>query len=177
MQPQIPIWIGAQEAPSVRRAGRLADAWYVPPFPTHAKLVDLYALYLEERERRAANGSAAIPVRRELYLADTVAEAQAAVSAGAASRYATYSSWGLDVDSALDQRRWRESRFLLGDPATVAERLLELAEDVDVLASGLQTPVAWAGSQRLDGPDGALRHGAAPAAAVGLDSLFMIMIR
>ncbi len=130
VQPQIPIWIGAQEAPSVRRAGRLADAWYVPPFPTHAKLVDLYRLYVEERERRGAGGSPAIPVRRELYLADTVAEAQAAVSAGAASRYATYSSWGLDVESALDQHRWRESRFLLGDPATVAEKLLELAEDV-----------------------------------------------
>ena len=42
VQQQLPIWIGAQEAPSVRRAGRLADAWYVPPFPTHAKLVDLY---------------------------------------------------------------------------------------------------------------------------------------
>jgi alkanesulfonate monooxygenase SsuD/methylene tetrahydromethanopterin reductase-like flavin-dependent oxidoreductase (luciferase family) len=129
--PHPPIWIGAQAEVSVRRAARLADAWYVPPFPTHRELLALYEVYLEERAATGRSGPAAIPVRRELFLADTVAEAEAAVAAGASSRYGTYSAWGLDLDDGLGQDRWLDNRFLLGDGATVAEGIARLASEVE----------------------------------------------
>ena len=33
-----PVWIGGQAAGAVKRAARMGDAWYAPPFPTHAEL-------------------------------------------------------------------------------------------------------------------------------------------
>ena len=129
--PHPPIWIGAQAEVSVRRAARLADAWYVPPFPTNRELIELYEMYVEEREIAGRPGGRAIPVRRELYLADTVAEAEAAVTAGASSRYSTYSAWGLDLDSGLGRDQWLDNRFLLGDGETVAEGIAYLSERVE----------------------------------------------
>jgi len=130
-EPHPPIWIGAQAERSVRRAARFADAWYVPPFPTHRELIELYANYLEEREAHGRRAKTAIPVRRELYLANTVAEAEAAVSAGASSRYETYSSWGLDLDNGLGKDQWLDNRFVLGDAETVAESLSYLMGEVE----------------------------------------------
>lgn len=129
--PHPPIWIGAQAEVSVRRAARLADAWYVPPFPTHRELIALYANYLDERAAHGNRAQTAIPVRREIYIADTPAAAEAAVSAGASSRYGTYSSWGLDLDDGLGNDSWLDNRFVLGDPTTVAEGLSHLMGEVE----------------------------------------------
>ena len=38
-----PVWVGGQAAGAVRRAARMGDAWYAPPFPTHAELAQLRA--------------------------------------------------------------------------------------------------------------------------------------
>lgn len=129
--PHPPIWIGAQADASVRRAARLADAWYVPPFPTHRELVALYGAYLDERAAHGNRAQTAIPVRREIYIAHSPAEAQAAVSAGASSRYDTYSSWGLDLDNGLGNDSWLDNRFVLGDPTTVAQGLHHLMGEVE----------------------------------------------
>lgn len=125
------IWLGAQSEPAVRRAARLSDAWYVPPFPTHRELIELYKIYLEERE--VANGPAmtAIPVRREVYLAETAAEAMAAVERGAASRYQTYTDWGQELENSGVGGDWLDSRFLLGSAETIVEGLNSLMSNVE----------------------------------------------
>ncbi len=130
-QPHPPIWVGAQVEASVRRAARVGDAWYAAPFPTHRQLVDLYQAFLEERAAQGHRPHTAIPVRREVYIADSPAEAEAAVSAGAASRYGTYRSWGLDVDDGLGRNDWLDSRFVLGSPSDVAEGLSYLMAQVE----------------------------------------------
>ena len=131
-KPNLPIWLGAQSEQAVRRAARLADAWYVPPFPTHRELIDLYRSYLEERENETGFSGTSIPVRREVYLAEGRAEAIAAVNQGAASRYGTYADWGQEFGSAgLTGGDWLDSRFLVGDSETVIDGLNTLTEHVE----------------------------------------------
>ena len=130
-QPHPPIWVGAQVEASVRRAARVGDAWYAAPFPTHRELIDLYQAYLDELTAHGNRARAAIPVRREVYIADSPAEAEAAVAAGASSRYGTYRSWGLDVDDGIGKSDWLDNRFVLGSPSDVAEGLSELMAQVD----------------------------------------------
>ena len=131
-EPNPPIWLGAQSEPAVRRAARLADAWYVPPFPTHRELIDLYQIYLEERAGNPGFSVTPIPVRREVYLAEGRAEAIAAVDRGAASRYGTYADWGQELGSTgLTGSDWLDSRFLLGNSETVIHGLRTMTEHVE----------------------------------------------
>ena len=131
-EPNPPIWLGAQSEPAVRRAARLADAWYVPPFPTHRELIDLYQIYLEERAGNPGFSVTPIPVRREVYLAEGRAEAIAAVDRGAASRYGTYADWGQELGSTgLTGSDWLDSRFLLGNSETVIHGLHTMTEHVE----------------------------------------------
>lgn len=130
-QPHPPIWVGAQTGASVRRAARVGDAWYAAPFPTHRELIDLYQVYLEERAAYGNRALAAIPVRREVYIADSSAEAEAMVSAGASARYGVYRRWGLDVDSGLGRSDWLDNRFVLGSPSDVAEGLAQLMAQIE----------------------------------------------
>lgn len=130
-QPHPPIWVGAQAEASVRRAARVGDAWYAAPFPTHRELIELYRAYLEERAAHGNRALSAIPVRREVYIADSPAEAEAAVFAGASSRYGTYRSWGLDLDDGLGHSDWLDNRFVLGSPSDVAEGLSCLMAQVE----------------------------------------------
>ena len=118
----IPMWIGAQASPSVKRAARLADAWYVPPFPTHRQLIELWGEFVAERDPR--RGWSDFPVRRELFITDSHREAREAL-AMAEQRYAVYARWGIDMDEP-EPGEWLDSRFIVGDAATVAERLTEL---------------------------------------------------
>ena len=130
-QPHPPIWVGAQVEASVRRAARVGDAWYAAPFPTHRQLIDLYRVYREEGAAHGNRAQTAIPVRREVYIADSPAEAEAAVAEGASSRYGTYRSWGLDVEDGLGRSDWLDNRFVLGSPTDVAEGLSYLMEQVE----------------------------------------------
>lgn len=165
VQEALPIWIGAQAEASVRRAGRLADAWYVPPFPTHRELFDLYEMYLEEREARGLPGRSPIPVRRELYLADSVEAAWEMVSAGAASRYGTYSSWGLELDDGLSGDSWLDTRFVLGDGPTVVDQLSMIAEKVPL--SDFVLKVQWPGQLHADAMGLLERFGSEVAGPLG----------
>ena len=43
------VWVGGQAAGAVKRAARMGDAWYSPPFPSHAELAKLRQLFLDTR--------------------------------------------------------------------------------------------------------------------------------
>ena len=65
-----PVWVGGQAAGAVKRAARMGDAWYAPPFPTHAELAELRAAV----PRRPAQElglptDGDFPLRRELLIA------------------------------------------------------------------------------------------------------------
>ena len=72
----VEVWIGASAAPAIDRAARLADGWIASPGLTTEEArvqADLY------RERCAAYGRqpGAIVLRRDIYVGESSAEAQA----------------------------------------------------------------------------------------------------
>ena len=138
-RPRPPIWIGGQSAPAVRRAARLGDAWYVPPFPTHDALRELVTLFAEEREQAGLPAATELPVRRELLIADSKEEARRGAAYRSEARYRTYLSWGLaqggdlaDAGGGFAEADEAESegRFILGPAEEVTESLARLRDEI-----------------------------------------------
>jgi alkanesulfonate monooxygenase SsuD/methylene tetrahydromethanopterin reductase-like flavin-dependent oxidoreductase (luciferase family) len=76
----VEIWIGASAPPAIDRAARLADGFLAAPGATLAQAREQIRHY---RERCAAHGRspAAVAVRRDVYVADSRADAEAATGA------------------------------------------------------------------------------------------------
>jgi alkanesulfonate monooxygenase SsuD/methylene tetrahydromethanopterin reductase-like flavin-dependent oxidoreductase (luciferase family) len=128
----LPVWIGGQASGAVRRAARLGDAWYAPPFPTHSELIELRKLFLKTREEHGLPTDGDFPVRRELLIAPTAAAAMDAAVERYRVRYETYRKWGLsgeNVPSGQLVREEIESHFILGPAQECAEGLRRLADE------------------------------------------------
>jgi alkanesulfonate monooxygenase SsuD/methylene tetrahydromethanopterin reductase-like flavin-dependent oxidoreductase (luciferase family) len=144
-----PVWIAGQTEAAVRRAARLGEAWYVPPFPTHSELRKLRSMYLEERERFQRPPEKEFPVRRELFIAPTPRAAMERIGAQVQDRFNTYLDWGMRQGSDLTPGfadRTEEalaSRFILGPPELCAERINELRKELGMTTFVLK--VQWPG--------------------------------
>jgi alkanesulfonate monooxygenase SsuD/methylene tetrahydromethanopterin reductase-like flavin-dependent oxidoreductase (luciferase family) len=128
-----PVWIGGQAAGAVRRAARLGDAWYAPPFPDHASLASLRALFLSTRSAAGKSLDGDFPVRRELLIAPSRASGLAAAVERYRARYEIYRRWGLGGENTPDGAQVRadaENRFILGGPAECAEALDRLRTEL-----------------------------------------------
>jgi alkanesulfonate monooxygenase SsuD/methylene tetrahydromethanopterin reductase-like flavin-dependent oxidoreductase (luciferase family) len=129
-----PVWIGGQSTPAIRRAARLGDAWYAPPFPSHDELRALRREYLTVREELDLSTDGDFPVRRELIVAGSRDEARRIALERSESRYRTYRRWGLSGENqpttgerdGIDV----ESQFILGSPAEVVDQLGRLRAEL-----------------------------------------------
>jgi alkanesulfonate monooxygenase SsuD/methylene tetrahydromethanopterin reductase-like flavin-dependent oxidoreductase (luciferase family) len=131
-----PVWIGGQARGAVERAARLGDAWYAPPFPTHAELGELRRLFLATRKEFDLPTDGPFPVRRELLIAPTSAAAADAALERYRARYETYLKWGLSgentpVELSGDQVRSDvQDRFILGPAEECAAELARLRDEL-----------------------------------------------
>lgn len=129
-----PVWIGGQAAGAVRRAARLADAWYAPPFPSHTQLAELRRLFLETRAEAGLPTDGDFPLRRELLIAASRAAGTEAALERYRARYETYRKWGLSGENTpVDAGALRadiEQQFILGTPAECADELARLRDEL-----------------------------------------------
>lgn len=153
-----PIWMAGQTLAAVRRAARLGDTWYVPPFPTHDDLHGLRRAYLEEREARGRGVEVEFPVRRDVFIAPTVRAALERIGPAVQARFETYVRWGMregsDVGggfSKVDEDALA-SRFIVGPPEACAEAIAGLVEQIGMTTLAIKPQ--WPG---LD-PDESLRQ-------------------
>jgi alkanesulfonate monooxygenase SsuD/methylene tetrahydromethanopterin reductase-like flavin-dependent oxidoreductase (luciferase family) len=150
-----PVWMAANGDRAVRRAARLADAWFVNP---HTRLDELERQMGIFREERAAHGlgeATAGPVLKEVCVA-TSDEAAVEVSRPyLKGKYDAYVEWGQsDVLPPTDtlRREFAEltagGRFVLGSPETCVEIL---ADHVDRLgADHFVCRLQWPGMPQRD---------------------------
>ena len=104
----VEVWIGATAPPAIDRAARLGDAWLGSPGLTSDVARDKIAYY---RERCKAHGRTptAIPIRRDVYVGESEAEAKATLQAVIAKGYRGFDPKAL-VAGSVDQvvARFRE---------------------------------------------------------------------
>jgi alkanesulfonate monooxygenase SsuD/methylene tetrahydromethanopterin reductase-like flavin-dependent oxidoreductase (luciferase family) len=104
----VEVWIGATAPPAIDRAARLGDAWLGSPGLTVDAAREKIAYY---RERCTTHGRTptAIPIRRDVYVGESEAEAKATLDAVIAKGYRGFDPKAL-VAGSVDQvaARFRE---------------------------------------------------------------------
>jgi alkanesulfonate monooxygenase SsuD/methylene tetrahydromethanopterin reductase-like flavin-dependent oxidoreductase (luciferase family) len=95
------VWIGASAAPAIDRAARMADGWIGSPGLTREEARSQSAFY---RERCAAYGNrpAAVALRRDIYVGESSADAQAVLQQALSKGYRGISAEAL-IAGSIDE--------------------------------------------------------------------------
>ncbi|MBS0640814.1 MAG: LLM class flavin-dependent oxidoreductase [Acetobacteraceae bacterium] len=148
-KPMPPVWIGANADVGIRRAARMADAWFINPhnkLDTTTRQFDVYRRALDEAGKPFPEE---MPMMREAFVARTREEAMRLARPYLEVKYKAYRDWGQDkVMPAsdhfdLDFDELIADRFLFGSPAEVTEQILDLRKRfaINTLVLGIH----WAG--------------------------------
>lgn len=133
--PQPPIWVGASNESSVRRAARIADSFLGAHVP-----FDLAARQIADfRDERAKTdlGSGEVGLIRETFVGETTDAAERAVRDPLVEKYESYSDWGQDdvIEDDTFGSRWeklKHERFLVGSSDDVIDGLQRYQEEMDL---------------------------------------------
>ncbi len=131
-RPMPPVWIGANADRGIRRAARMADAWFINPHNTLETLDRQMGLYRRELDAHGKPFPAELPMAREVFLASSREEALRRVRPALEAKYKSYREWGQDRAMPAEDHFDRDfeslaaDRFLLGTPAQVTEQILAL---------------------------------------------------
>jgi alkanesulfonate monooxygenase SsuD/methylene tetrahydromethanopterin reductase-like flavin-dependent oxidoreductase (luciferase family) len=147
-----PIWVAGVVDTAVKRAARLGDAWLITNFARLSVLERQMKMY---RETLAAAGKPFpldVPITRECYVGPTRKKALQECKAALQSKYASYSSWGLDSQSqgaeSFQQpfEDFAKDRFIIGDKAFVKDEIQRYSELLGV--NHFLMRVQWSGVEQ-----------------------------
>jgi len=157
-KPTPPFWVGANVDAGIRRAARMADAWFINPHQTTETIERQLGIYRQALEAEGKPDPAVLPMMRECFVAETKEKAIRLARPYLEAKYKSYHEWGQDKSMAkgddnldLPFEELIEGRFLLGSPDQVAEQIVDYHKrlGVNVIIPAFQ----WVGtphSQVLD---------------------------
>ncbi|MDE2976471.1 MAG: LLM class flavin-dependent oxidoreductase [Acidobacteriota bacterium] len=133
----VEVWIGASAPPAIDRAARLGDGWLAAPGLTPGEAGEQLALYREACERHG-RPVGVCAIRRDIYVGETAAEAEAAAGGVISRGYRGFPREALAVGDAarvaasfaeLGEMGYDEVvvRHLVQDPARVLQSIGRLA--------------------------------------------------
>ena len=128
-RPHPPVWIGANNEKAVARIGRLGHIFYLNPHSEIPFLEGLVRVYHDALRAAARPIPAALPMRREFYVAPDDATALAEARPFLEEKYRTYAEWG-QAEAIGEGQTFRmpfeqlaRDRFIVGGPERCIEEI------------------------------------------------------
>lgn len=149
-RPRPPVWVGANTDAAVARAARLGDTWIVNPHARRDTVRQQMAVFRDARRAAGHDGDPLeLPALKEVYCAETRAQAWEECLPYLGAKYRTYLSWGQDTamptEDTLDLpvEELVDQRFIVGSPEDCLEEMRAWRDEVGVTLFILRTE--WSG--------------------------------
>lgn len=137
--PHPPIWMGANADAAIRRAAHFADCWYLPPHNRVDTIIRQLDVYRAELDAAGREFPLELPMRREVFVAASKAEALRLCGPSLALKYKTYHQWGQskpmpegDNDLGQELEDLMKGRFFIGSPDEVAQDIIGMCGQTGV---------------------------------------------
>jgi alkanesulfonate monooxygenase SsuD/methylene tetrahydromethanopterin reductase-like flavin-dependent oxidoreductase (luciferase family) len=124
-----PIWMAGDSEVPVKRAAKLADAWFPSPMVSESGVGKLNALFRETRAAAGLPPAAEYPIIRECHVGGGTGKALDEVREPLSFKYEAYASWGgasgfVPADRIrADFDKFAANRFIIGSENEVVDQI------------------------------------------------------
>jgi alkanesulfonate monooxygenase SsuD/methylene tetrahydromethanopterin reductase-like flavin-dependent oxidoreductase (luciferase family) len=148
-RPHPAIWIGANANPAIKRAAKLGDCWYINPHNRISDIKEQIEVYKWALDECGKPFPDELPMRREVFVAETREEALRLAGPYLKKKYDAYQNWGQgdqlpegDRNLGLAFNELAGDRFIIGSPDDVTEQIVNLNKEVGT--NHLIMSIQWA---------------------------------